>query len=132
MLIANFMTPKKFIFLTLLQFLLLGFVKAWFFKYQVFENAGLQQVVFYLVTGIIAAALVRRFGPITFLEVFVVLFVWLALDLLLDLILISPFVGLGMYAQLQYWWGFFTMGVVILIFHKMNHVHKRHLLHAKH
>ena len=126
------MTPKKFLFITLLQFILLGLVKAWFFKYQIFANEGFQEIVFYVLTGIIAAALVRRFGPITFLEVFFLLIVWTGLDLLLDLVLVSPFTGLAMFGILEYWWGLFVMDAVMVIFHKKRHIHIRRQLHAKH
>jgi hypothetical protein len=126
------MTPKKFLLITLLQTVLFGIVKVWFLKYQIFANPGLQQIVFYVLTGIIAAALVRRFGPVTFLEVFLVVFVWTALDLLFDLIFVTPFIGLVLYATLEYWWGLFTMDAVLLVFHKMRHVHIRHQLHARH
>lgn len=126
------MTPKKFLLIFILQWLFFALLKSWFFKYQIFSNPGLQQVVFWAAIIIITAALARRFGPITFLEAFILAVVWTLGDLLLDLIIVTPFTGLAIFSASQYWFGFLVMDVSLLVLHKMRHIHVRHQLHAKH
>ena len=123
------MTPKKFLLIFFLQWLFLAVLKSLFFKYQIFANAGVQQTVFWAATIIITAALVRRFGPITFLEAFIVATAWTLGDLLLDLILVSAYAGLAIFFTSQYWAGLLLMIVTIMVGHKMRHIHIRHQAH---
>ena len=126
------MTPKKFLLLLFAQWLILTLLKAWFFHSQIFGNPGLQQIVFWLLTAVVAAALVRRFDHISFFEAFFVVFSWTVLDLLLDLLLLSPYTGLSIFSAPEYWWGFVIMIASILLFHKKRHIKVRHDLHAHH
>lgn len=120
------MTPKKFLAFFFLQWLLLALLKAWFFKYEIFANAGLQQVAFWLATAAVVAAIVRRFGTITFFEAFFVVFVWSLGNLLLDLLLLSPSTGLSIFSSTQYWWSFAVLIAAIMLFHKKHHIKIRH------
>jgi len=126
------MTLKKFLLIFVLQWLFLALLKGWFFRYQIFANQGLQQLVFWAVTLIIAAALVRRFGPISFLEVFALAVVWTLGDLLLDLILLSPYAGISIFFTVQYWVGLGIMDVSAAVFHKKLHIHIRQQQQAHH
>jgi hypothetical protein len=126
------MTPKKFLLIFILQWLFFTLLKSWFFENQIFANQGLQQVVFWSAIIIITAALVRRFGPITFLEAFILVVVWTLGDLLLDLIFTTPFTGMAIFYTSQYWFGLLVMDVSLLVLHKMRHIHVRHQMHAHH
>lgn len=126
------MTIKKFLLLFLLQWVILTFLKAWFFKNQLFANPGLDQLFYWFATVVVVAALVRRFDYISFLEAFLVFIVWTLGDLLLDLVLLSPFTGLSMYAAGEYWWGIFFMDAALMVFHKKKHIKIRHDLQAHH
>ena len=126
------MTPKKFLLIFAFQWIFLALLKGYFYKVQIFSNPGLQQVVFWAAIVIIVAALVRRFGPISFLEAFILVFVWTLVDLLLDVIILNMFTGLSIFTTSFYWFGILTMDVVILLFHKKRHIHIRQQLHAHH
>jgi hypothetical protein len=126
------MTPKKFLLLLFVQWLILALLKAWFFNTQIFSNPGFQQIVYWILTAVIIAALVRRFDYISFLEAFLVVFFWTLLDLLLDLVLLSPYIGLSIYSSAEYWWGLVIMIVSIMVFHKKRHIKIRHDLRAHH
>lgn len=126
------MTPKKFLSFFFIQWLLLALLKAAHFKFEIFANAGVQQIAFWIVTGLVMAAIVRRFGPITFLESFLVMFVWSFGGLLLDLLLLSPFTGLSMFTSSAYWTAFFIMNIAIFVLHKKNHIYVRNELHKQH
>jgi len=126
------MTPKKFLLLLFAQWIILALLKAWFFNSQIFGNPGFQQIVYWLLTAAIVAALIRRFSHISFLEAFFVVFAWTLFDLLLDLLLLTPFTGLSIFSGAEYWWGIVIMAASILLFHKKRHLKIRHDLHAHH
>ena len=126
------MTPKKFLLIFFLQWLFLALLKGLIFKYQIFANAGLQQLAFWAATIIITAALARRFGPISFLEAFIVVIAWTLGDLLLDLILLSPYAGLSIFSGMEYWSGLFIMIASIMVCHKKHHIHIRRQMQGHH
>jgi hypothetical protein len=126
------MTLKKFLLIFVLQGLFLALLKSWFFTHQIFANPGLQQLAFWAATIIIAAALVRRFGPISFLEAFLLAVVWTLGDLLLDLIFVSPYAGVSIFSSYQYWMGLLVMIIAVAVFHKKRHIHIRQQQHAHH
>jgi len=126
------MTLKKFLLIFVLQWLFLALLKGWFFRHQIFANSGLQQLAFWAAIIIIAAALVRRFGPISFLEVFALVVVWTLGDLLLDLIFVSPYAGVSIFSSFQYWTGMLVMIIAIAVCHKKRHIHIRQQQQAHH
>ncbi len=126
------MTPKKFLLLLFVQWLVLALLKAWFFNSQIFSNPGFQQTIYWILTAAITAALIRRFEHINFLEAFFVIIAWTLLDLLLDLIVLSPYTGVSIYSAPEYWWGIVVMVTSILLFHKKRHIKVRHDLRAHH
>ncbi len=125
------MTPKKFVFFIFLEWLLLATLKVEFFKYDFFANPGIEQIVFWILIAVITAAFVRRFGPISFLESFLVNFVWSFSGLLLDLLLLTPYLSLSIFASKAYWFGFVFMNIAIFLFHKKLHIHVREENHKK-
>jgi hypothetical protein len=126
------MTPKRFIIILFSQWLVFALLKAWFFDSRIFSNPGVQQVVYWLLTAVIVAVLVRRFEHINFLEAFIVVCTWTFVNLLLDLIFLSLHTGLSIFSSPEYWWGFVVMDVSIIFLHKKKHIKVRHDLHARH
>lgn len=116
------MTRAKYFLFLLLQWLVLAFVKVWFFNNQLFANYGIQQIVFWLLLPAIALIFVRRFGFINYLEAFFLIVTWTLADALLDLIFTSRYTGLSIFWSLTYWVGFFTMDLGILLLHKKRHI----------
>ena len=124
------MTRKKFFLFFLIQWLLSAIVKVWLFNNQVFANGGTQQILFWLLTVIIAAAIVRRFGPISLFEAALVGFFWIGIGLLLDLAITTDFTGIGMFSVQAFWDSYGLVAATIFLFHKKKHVYNRHKLHA--
>jgi hypothetical protein len=125
------MTPKKFVIFHFLQWLIFAALKVWFFQTIIFFNSGIQEIVFWVILGIIAVAFVRRFGPISYLEAFYAMVTWVVIDLILDLIFTSKYTGLSLFTSSSYWWSFVVLAASILLFHKKRHVHIRHEMHAQ-
>jgi hypothetical protein len=125
------MNLKNVALASLLQWLILALLKAWFFNSQIFESAGLQQIVYWLLVIAVMAAIARRFGIINFLESFFLVFVWTLQNLLFDVLFLSPFTTMRIFYVPWYWWGYFAAIASILLFHKKRHIHVRHEMHAK-
>lgn len=125
------MTSKKLALYTLYQFVILALLKVWFFNTVIFSNAGIQQIVFWIIVIIIGAALVRRFEVINFFESFFIIFIWVVGDAFFDLLITSRFTGLSIFAGQEYWVGAFFLGLSVFLFHKKRHLQVRHELHAK-
>ena len=125
------MTAKKFYFYSFLQWVIFTALKLWFFKYEIFSNPGVQQTVFWIITGVIAVAIIRRVGILNYMEVLFAMVFWTAGDAFLDLLITSSFTGSEIFSRVDYWAGFLVMDVAIFIFHKKRHVHVRHELRAK-
>lgn len=110
---------------------MLALVKLWFFNNQIFANPGIQQIIFWILTCVIIAAIVRRFGLISFLEAFFLIIVWTLGNLLLDLLLVSNYTGLSIFHTQGYWVSFLVMDASIFILHKKRHIHIRKELRAQ-
>jgi hypothetical protein len=91
------MTLKKFFIFSLVQWLVFTFLKIWLFGHLVLSNAGLQNILFWVLTGIVFIVIAKGFGIISYFEAIFLVVVWLLVDLLLDLILTSIFTGLGIF-----------------------------------
>jgi hypothetical protein len=125
------MNGKNFLFYWFLNLLIFTILKVWFFHYEIFSNYGIQQAAFWVLSAIIAIALVRRLGIISYLEAMFVMAVWSLSGMLIDLLITSAAAGLGIFYQTAYWFGFVAMDAAIFVFHKKRHLHVRHLLHEK-
>ena len=126
------MTGKKLLLFTILQWLVLAFIKVWFFKTEIFLNSGVQQITFWILVLVVITAAARRLGYITFLEAIIVSGFWLLFNSLFDLLWVSPFVGVGIFYQQQYLGGLGCLFLAVMLFHKKNHIKVRHDLHAQH
>jgi hypothetical protein len=123
------MTPKNFFLLFFTQWGILALLKAWFFNYQIFSNAGVQQIVFWIFTFVVIVALVRRFGFINFFEAAFLCVTWTVGNIILDGLITGNFTGFGIFSTIQYWIGYVVMVLSILIFHKMRHIGVRKGIH---
>ena len=126
------MTGKKLLLFTFLQWITLALLKTWFFNYQIFSEDGVQRIVFWIFTGVITTAFVRRFGVLSFLEVLFVIFVWILFNLLFDLLWLSPFIKQSLFGGDQYWIGVLFLGLSAFLFHKFRHIAIRHGHHKHH
>lgn len=126
------MTIKNLFLYSFLQWVFFSALKYVFFQYEILANPGWQNILFWLLSAAIAAAFVRRYGVINFLEAIFLIIVWVLGDLLLDLMFLSIYLGLGMFAKMEYWVGFGIFGLAVLFFHKKRHIHVRKVLQHSH
>ena len=119
------MTLSKFIIFTFLQWFLLLILKTLHFKWEVFGNVWTSDLTYFILVSVVAAALVRRFGVINYLEAMFVMFFWFIMGGLLDLLVAGFVIGSGIFLKWQLWVGYFVMMFVILSFHKKRHLHIR-------
>ena len=126
------MTPKKFLLFLLIQWVVFTFIKLWLLNGLVFSSQTFQNWFFYALVAVFFVALVRRFGVISYFEVFFALGVWIVVDLLLDLIITSNFTGLALFKSTVFWYGYLDLFLATVIFHKKRHVYLRKELRAKH
>jgi hypothetical protein len=126
------MTPKKFFLYFLLQWIIWAVLKVWFFNYEVFSNQGVQEIVFWAAIIVATAAIVRRLGVISFLEAFFAFVVWSFGILLLDLLITTAYLGMGIFSSVPYWSTFIVFALAIFLFHKKRHLHiRKEMHHAK-
>jgi len=124
-------TAKKLLTLSFVFWLLLALLKVWFFNYVIFTNPGVQEIVFWVLVAILAAAMSRRFGIIHFVEAGVIIGVWCVTTVLVDLIITRAFTGTHIFSTAAYWYSYLMIGLSVLFFHKKRHIHLRKEL-AKH
>lgn len=120
------MTFRKFFVLTFFQWLFFLGLKILYFKWEVFGNSLVSDSVYFFLIAVVAAAMVRRFGIINYLEGLFVMIFWFLVDACLDLLITAFILGLGMFLKWQLWVGYFVMMLVVLAFHKKRHVQIRH------
>ncbi len=126
------MTIKNLFLYSFLQWMFFTALKFVFFQYEILANPGWQNILFWLLAAAIATAFARRYGVINFLEAIFLVIVWVLGDLLLDLMFLSIYLGLGMFAKMEYWVSFFIFGLAVLFFHKKRHIHVRKVLQHSH
>jgi len=126
------MTIKNLFLYSFLQWIFFSLLKIWVFNYEILSNAGWQNILFWLLSAVIAAAVVRRFGIINYLEAMFLIIVWILGDLLLDLMILSIYTGLGIFSSIEYWVGFGILALSVFLFHKKRHIHVRKLLQHSH
>lgn len=126
------MTIKNLFLYSFLQWLFFSFLKLWFFKYEILSNAGWQNVLYWFLCAVITAAIIRRFGVINYLEAIFLIIVWILGNLFMDLLLLSAYIGLGIFSSVVYWIGHGILALSALLFHKKRHIHVRKLLDHSH
>jgi hypothetical protein len=126
------MSIKNFFLITFWQWVAFTLLKVVFFKYEILSDPNWQKYLFWVLSAVVAAAMVRRLGVINYLEAFFLVLVWTLGNLFGDLLITAAFVGYGMLAHMEYWGGVIAMALAIVLFHKKRHIHVRHELHAKH
>lgn len=126
------MTIRGFFIYGFLQWLLISVLKLIFFKYQVVDNSGLQWIIYWLLTAVVAAAMVRRLGVMNFFEAIFVIGLWVLGDMFSDLVLTSVFTGMDIFQSVNLWVGYGFQALAIFIFHKMRHIEIRKEQRAHH
>lgn len=119
------MTFKKFIGFGILLWLFLAVIKVAFLKVFSLTNPY-YEYVFWLLLVIFTISLSRRLGHINFLEAMLVAVFWFLVNLILDFIITSPFVGFLILGRWQVWVGYALMMLAIFFFHKKRHIQIRH------
>lgn len=115
-------TIKRFFVVLFLQWAFLITLKYYFFGKLNLANPGVQNLLFWISVFVIVFILVRNLGVINYLEAMFIAFVWILLDALLDLIILTSILGYGFFSQWQYWIGYLVLAVVMFFFHKKRHV----------
>ncbi len=125
------MTVDRFIVLSFIHWLLLFILKLFYFN-SLFGSQLFADIVFLVLTAAVAAAVVRRFGHISFLEVIFCSIMWVGGDLLLDLLVTSNFTGAGMFKFWQLWVSYAVLFLALIFFHKKRHIYIRREQAAHH
>lgn len=125
------MTISKFFAIFGLQLVLLMAVKIFFYSTLNF-NDTFWQVAFLLITVVLATALIRRLGVISFLEAIFTLVFWFLFDLLMDLLVTSQIVDAPIFKTGSLWMGYLAMMLAVFLLHKKRHIHIRKELAAHH
>lgn len=99
-------------------------LKVFFFKSLDLSNS-LVIALFYIVFVIAIIAIVRRLGILNYLESIFLSAVWLITSLIVDAVITGTVVGYDMYKTWTYWLSLLVMIVVVMSFHKKQHVEVR-------
>ena len=128
------MTIKRFFVILVLQWAIFSVLKYYFFGSVFFENLALQYLLFWISTIFLAVILVRKLGVINYFEGVFIAILWFVVALISDLIVLTNFVGYGMYSKWQFWAGYLLMALAVFLFHKKRHVEirKQHQQHPAH
>jgi hypothetical protein len=125
------MTFWKFILLSFLQWAILAGLKAWYFE-QTILSGTTGYLVYFVLTGAVVAAIIRRFGVINYLESILLLGLWVLGNIFLDLFITVNLAGLDLVGNWQYWVGTVVAGLSVFLFHKKRHIQIRKEQHHHH
>lgn len=78
--------------------------------------------VYWIAIAVMVTALVRRLGVINYLEAIFIAFIWLAVNLLLDLFVMVSLVGTGIFNASSLWIGYVVMAIFVFAMHRKRHV----------
>lgn len=121
------MTPGQLISKTFIMQVFLVVVKIIFFGYLNIELLAIL-IVYYLLLAASAIALVRRFGPLNYLEVFLAMALWSIISLATDFLITSAITGREVFSDYHFWISYAVVLLAMLIFHKKQHVEMRKAL----
>jgi hypothetical protein len=124
------MTIRGFFIFSFIQWLLISVLKVIFFRADLIGNMGLQHILYWVLVGVITAAMVRRLGIMNFLESVFIIFVWVLGDLFSDLVITSAYTGVGIFTGWTLWTGCIVQVVTIFFFHKKRHIVIRQQQHG--
>lgn len=124
------MTFKKVLLITFLEWLFLALAKIVYFQDIIFSG-GVSQYAYWGVILIITTFLVRRLGVLNFLEAGSIAVFWFLAFLFLDFILVSGYLGMGIFSQGAFWVGHMCMMFAVFFFHHKRHIQirKEHAAH---
>ena len=122
------MTIKSFFLITLLEWVLMFFLRVFYFH----GNLGSGETGYYIYFIAIAfgtLVLSRRMGTISFLEAAFIAFFWFLVYAFLDLLITASYLGTAVFKAWEMWVGYAVMMLVIFLLHKKKHVEARKHLH---
>lgn len=96
-------------------------VKVAFFSYLNIELLPII-VAFYVVIAAASIAIVRRFGDINYFEAFLILIIWIAVSLLVDVAITSKIIDGKFFSNVHLWFSYLAMILAVLIFDRKEHV----------
>ncbi len=114
----------------LVQAILLGGVRLWFYSSTLYTDIY-WQFFYFIIIAILTAACARRIGIMHYIEAIFTAVLWLIVGLIIDALITAPIAGLSMFSHLSLWLGYFIMMLSVFFFHKKRHVQIRHE-HAAH
>lgn len=83
-------------------------------------------ILFWLAFSILIIAIVRRMGILNYAESFFLTAVWFITSLIVDVVITATVIGnYDMYKTLSYWITYLVLIVVLITFHKKQHVEVR-------
>ena len=82
-------------------------------------------IVYYVLLAAMSIAVVRRFGPLNYFEMFFVMIIWLIISLVADFVITSSFAGREIYSSANFWWSYAVVLLAMLMFFKKEHVEIR-------
>ncbi len=115
------MTLGKFFLISFIQLVVFTCVKLYFFQSASF-GSGWLTLIYWIVTGILAAALVRRMGVMNYLEAGVVSLTWLVLVLFLDYIITNRFLLAPIFGYGQVWVAYGIIVLTVFFFASLRNV----------
>ncbi len=124
------MTFKKVLFISFFEWLFLTLLKVVYFQGNFFSGE-LSQYLYWGAILIVTTFLVRRLGVLNFLEAGAIAVFWFLAFLFLDFILVSGYLGMGMFSQGAFWVGHMCMMFAVFFFHNKRHIQirKEHAAH---
>ena len=105
-------------------------------KYIYFSAGGEAPLVVLIVLGVllavIATACATRLGYISYLEAMLVAALWFFFSLILDFVILSIVLKDIVQLHWETWLSYLVLMLSIFLFHKKQHIQRRHAAHAHH
>ena len=83
---------------------------------------------YFIVIALITIAIVRRFGPLNYLEAFLMMFIWFVVGIFVDIVVVVSLVSTDLYTNWLFWATQPAVLLTIFRFHKKLHVEARKAL----
>lgn len=121
------MTIGKFLSGLIISQILFVIVKVIFIHYLNIDSYFFIALM-WIVLSVVAIAIVRRMGVLNYFEAFFIAAVWTIASLIVDFIITTSVIGRDVYSTSYFWLTYLLIIVVVIMFHKANHVEIRKAL----
>ena len=125
------MTFSRLFILGFISWLGLALCKLLFLNVLNLDNF-LFQVLFGFFVVVFSLALSRRLGVINYLEALFTAFTWFFIAFVLDFIILSRLLGIGLFSHWLLWASYILLILSVVFFHKKRHIHIRKEQAAQH